>query len=199
MKNFFDLGSKLVSTTVRAPPIDLDIDTNKLIRGEYNEINFPVIFKQKYGKNFQDVLDTEHPSLYLISDKFKTVLEENFLTGWQIYPIKFHGLNGQEISGYHGFSVVGRCGPIDYTKSEIIQKKIVPEGSLCEYYKGLYFENWDGSDFFIPSKTSHVFITKKAANILKKNKITNVRLENLYELETPDFMVKILNNRKEIE
>src|SRR5262245_57966928 len=108
---FFDFASKLVSSNVQvqAQTIDLEVDENavslsdhsKLIKGQYDGIDFPVIFKQKYGKKFNDILDTGWPSLYLISDRLKGILEENSLTGWQIFPIKLYNKKGNEIFGYY--------------------------------------------------------------------------------------------------
>lgn len=189
MKRFFWLGSKLLSSTFQAAPVGLKEDENgisdhlNLIEGKYNGINFPVIFKQDYGKNLTDILDTGHAGLFLISDRMKKILEDSGLTGWQTFPIKLFDKKGSEVLGYHGFSVVGHCGPINYEKSEIIEKRRVPTGPLCKFYKGVFVDNLDGMDFFIPDTTKFIFITKKAADILKENKITNMRLENLANME----------------
>ena len=82
-------------------------------------------------------------------------------------------------------SITGRCGSIDYSKSLLIEKQLVPSGPICKYYKGLYvgLDQWDGTDFFVPDKTLWVIVTSKTANILKKNKITNVELTNLTKRE----------------
>ncbi len=193
IKNFFSFRSKYVSSAVQASAqvLDLEVDENsikvndhdKLIEGKYDEIDFPVIFKQEYGKNLKDILDTGWPSLYLISDKMKTILEENLLTGWKTFPIKLYDKHDCEIPQYYGFSVVGRCGPTNYENSDIIEKRKVPTGPLCQYYKGVSFDAWDGNDFFIPKNTMHIFITKKVAEVLRKNKITNIELTNLSEIE----------------
>ena len=162
-------------------------DQDMLLLGNYSGIIFPVIFKQsEYGKKFQDVLDTGWAGFYLISDKMKSVLEDNHLTGWKTFAVKVLDKKGQAIEGYHGFSVTGRCGEIDYSKSEVIEKRLVPNGALGKFYKGLYvgLEKWDGSDFFLPEKYYGTIITSKAANILKQSKLTNIRMENLAEIET---------------
>lgn len=192
MKDFFSFGSKLLSSTLHARPIGLRPDKNgvnghvNLIKGKYQEIEFPIVFKQDRGNILTDMLDTGHAGLYLISDRMKLVLEENHITGWKVFSIKLYDKKNNEIPGYYGFSTTGCCGPISYGKSEIIERRLVPEGPLCKCYKGLYLglDQWDGSDVFIPDKTHGIFITQRAAEVLKKNKITNVRLENLAEIET---------------
>eukprot|EP01132_Coremiostelium_polycephalum_P000319 gene319-410_t len=133
-----------------------------LINGDYTGISFPIIFKQVYGKKLQDMLDTGWPGLFLISDRMKSVLEENQLTGWKTFSVQVFDKKGEGIPGYHGFSITGRCGEIDYSKSPIIEKRRVPDGPLVKFYK---------------------VITQRAAEILKKNKLTNIDLENLSDLE----------------
>jgi hypothetical protein len=191
ISDFFDFHSKLLSSAFRAHAIGLKKDEKgidehwKLIKGEYLGIDFPVTFKQKCGKKLTDILDTGWPGLYLISDRMKTILEENKLTGWKTYPIKLLSKNGNEIPGYHGFSITGHCGPIDYEKADIFEKRLVPTGPLCRFYRGRYvgLDQWDGTDFFIPNKTYGVIVSQKAANILKRSKITNLHLENLADVE----------------
>lgn len=187
--DFFSFRSKFVSSNVQANAMGLKAEENqisdysKLIEGRYDELIFPIIFKQQHGKIFTDILDTGWPSLYLISDKMKDILEENFLTGWKTFKIKFYDKYENVIYGYNGFSVVGRSRPTNYENSKIIEKKNVPSGQVCRYYKGVSFDAWDRKDFFIPENTHHIFITKKAAKILKNDKITNLRLENLTDSE----------------
>jgi hypothetical protein len=106
MQAFFDFNSKNVGSTFQASPIELrnkgKIIYNSLIFGKYKGINFPVIFKQTEGKKPTDILDTGYTSLFLISNKLKTVLEANHFTGWKIYPIKLYDKKENEIEGYFG-------------------------------------------------------------------------------------------------
>lgn len=204
IKEFYELDSRLVSLTFQALPIGLKkfhpielnekcrFDETKLIEGDYSGISFPVIFKQESGKKMEDVLDTGSVSLFLISDKMKTVLEENALTGWKTFEVKVLNKKGMEIQGYHGLSITGRCGKIDYSKSEVIKKRAVPNGPLGKHYKGLHvgLDQWDNSDFFLPEGNLGIIITSRAAEILKKNKLTNIRLSNLAEIETFDSIVQ---------
>ena len=183
--------SKLVTSTFQAGACGLKSNKDglneygMLIKGDYSGIHFPVTFKQEYGKKLTDILDTGWTSLYLISDRMKIILEENKLTGWKTYPIKLYDKQNNEIFGYYGFSVTGRCDPIDYSKSEIIEKRRVSEGPLVKFYKGMYIDlaKWDGSDFFSPKNSDGLMITKKAADALTKNKISNLRLTNLVDVE----------------
>ncbi|MEM0941183.1 MAG: DUF1629 domain-containing protein [Bacteroidota bacterium] len=211
IKDFYSFESKLVSSTVQVHPVGLKefspidpdksypYDENRLIQGDYTGISFPVVFKQEYGNKLQDVLDTGWASLYLISDKMKAVLEDNSLTGWKTFAVKVLDKKGQEIKGYHGLSITGRCGQIDYNKSEIIEKRLAPNGPLVKYYKGLYIglDKWDNHDFFIPEKTLWTTVSKRAVEVLKKNKLTNIRLKNLAEIETDHSTVQVALQNQE--
>ena len=191
IKDFFSFSANTNLSTFQASPIVLEENkTNRddcidLIKGKYDEIDFPVVFKQFHGKKLLDILSTGWPSRYLISDKMKTVLENNKLTGWKTFPIKLYDKKGNEILGYHGFSVTGRCGPIDYKKAEIIDKQMIPTGPIFKAYKGLYIglETWDCTDFFIPGESIWFIITEKAANVLKKDKSLNIELINCCDFE----------------
>jgi hypothetical protein len=205
IENFFRFGSKLVSTTFQAHPVGLKSggkfggvgDSHRLIMGEFDSIQFPVTFKQEYGKRMHDVLDTGHAGLYLISDHMKSILEDEGMTGWKIFPVRLLDKKDNELDGYQGFSVMGRCGPIDVSKSEIIQKRLVPNGPLCTYYRGLYIglEQWDGSDFFLPKHNYGITITAKAAEVIKSNKLTNIRLTNLADIEINEMTADLIRSK----
>jgi hypothetical protein len=180
---FFSFSSKLISSTFQVHLADSKIDQYKLIKGNYTEINFPIIFKQKYGHKLLDIIDTGCVGLFLISDKLKTVLENNSLTGWKIFSIEVYDKKDNLVLGYHGLSVTGRCESASFNQSKIIEKQFISTGPICKYYKGISITQWDGTDFFSPKTKYQTFITQKAANLLKKNKITNMQIENITEYE----------------
>jgi hypothetical protein len=164
-------------------------DAHKLIVGNYEDILFPVLFKQAYGKKICDIIDTGWPSLYLISDKLIDIFEKNNFTGWKLFPVKILDKKGNVIEGYHGFSVTGICGPIDYSKCTIVEKRFVPNGTLNKYYQGLYIglDKWDGSDFFLPEKYYGIIVTQRVAEITQIHMPTNVEFKNLSTIETADY------------
>ncbi len=184
---FFEFQTKMVASYFLARPINLPKEDDlKLIRGDFIGIEFPIIFQQSAGKTLSDILDTEHPWLYLISERFRKVLVQNKLTGWKIYSIKLYDKKGSEILGYHGFSITGHCGQVDYEKSKIVEERLIPTGPLVKFYKGRFInlESWDGSDFFLPKGTIGSTVNEKAAEILRKEKISNLVLEPLIDQKT---------------
>src|SRR6218665_2702326 len=127
INNFFTVESKLLSSSFQAAPVGLPHEDenrlygeHKLIQGDYSDITFPVIFKYSSGNKLNDVIDTGWAGLYLISNKMLTILEENNVSGFKAYPSLIIDKLGNPIKGYHGFSVTGRCGAIDYERPEII-------------------------------------------------------------------------------
>jgi len=210
ISDFYSFGSKYVSSTIQvgiissgdSAPIEIGVtpfDEIKLIKGEYDNFVFPLVFKQEYGKKYQDILDTGFAGLNIISDKLKALLEENELTGWKTYNVKILNKKEEEIKGYHGFSVTGKCGPIDYGKSEIIEKRIAPGKPLIKYYKGTYIglDKWDGKDFFIPEETIKIVVTKSVTDVLRKGKLTNIDLKNLADSEISESTVKLILDRRQ--
>jgi hypothetical protein len=188
ISDFYDLRSKFGSKTFEAYPLKSSVarrKTNELFLGDYDGIDFPVIFKQESGSRFDDLLNTGTVSLYLVSEKLKILLEKNGLTGWKTFEIKVLDKKGIEVNGYYGFTVTGRCGKIDDSKGELITRRAVPDGPLAEYRKGLYvgLDKWDGSDFFCPEESLYFVTTKKAVDIIKANKISNVEFKILADIE----------------
>ena len=187
---FFELTSKLVMSTFHASLVDDQIDLDELnldiclFNGEYENLRFPIQFKQTDGKKLTDILDTGYPNLYLISERLKLLLEEQQFNGWKIYPVEVRDKKNQNVNEYHGFSIIGKCDSVDYEKSTVIEKKLVPEGPICKFYKGIMIEGWDGSDFFSPPKTLHIFVTEKVVRVIKKHKITNLKFQDLEKSET---------------
>ena len=191
INDFFWFNARMTTSIFQAGSVNLKRDVNKdfqewdLIKGNYAEIDFPVIFKQDHGKKLADILGTGWPGLFLVSDRLKKILEDNELTGWKTFPIKVYDKKKNEVLGYHGFSIVGRCGSINYKKAEICERQSFPTGPFYKVYKGLYvgLDKWDGNDFFIPDESIFFIVTNKAAEILQKNKVTNLVLENLSNVE----------------
>jgi len=197
MDQLYDFGSKLLSSTVQAHAKGLNrgadhdelSDHLKLILGDYGNIVFPVSFHQEYGKNMTDILDTGYSSLYLISDKMVRTMQEHKLEGWKTFDCKLFDKKGNEVHGYHGLSITGRCGEIDYSKSEIIKKQLVAGGSITDYYKGKYInpETFDKGDFFLPKNNYGPIINTRAMKALSGARLSNIRFKALSEIETPEF------------
>jgi len=186
----FSFGSSFSRTPVCVSTKGLGWDANcRIVKRDYTGVILPLDLKQTSGRKWTDILNPCSVSMYFVSKRFIDLLDQNSITGWRAYPITITDKEGEEVSDYTGFSVEGKCGAIDYTKSEVSEKRRVPEGPLNRYYRGLYvgMDEWDGTDFFIPKDTLHMIVTNKVVEIIKNHKITNVVLKSLADYEIPEY------------
>jgi hypothetical protein len=177
-----DIRGTYISTPIhRKMPID-DI---KLLKGE-SDIDVPIKFGYLLGKNIYDLVSTSYATLYLLSDRTTDLLREHKITGWKTYPAILYDRKGDEIKGYSIFSVTGRSGDIDWSKSEkFIKDPFVPGGRAANMLIGLYphMRSWDGSDVFLAEGRGFIFITKRVRDLLVKHKVTNILLTKVTEFE----------------
>jgi hypothetical protein len=169
-------------------------DNVKLFRGELI-VNTPFKFGYHFGAKIYDLVAIGFAGLYLLSDRVTNLLRDHQITGWKTYPAKLYDKKGNEFGGYSIFSVTGRCGPIDRSKSEkFIKDPYVPGGGAANMLRGTYpdLSTWDGNDVFTANGgTAYTFVTKKVRDLLVKNKATNILMEKLTEIEQIDHTIPI--------
>ena len=182
MNDFFNFDSCGYGTTFAAFPEHADqlISCNeratqylsRLILGDYNDLQLPVIYNEikggSSGKRMRDILDTRYPPLYLISDRFKKILEESDITGWESYPIALFDKKGNRVEGYNGFSITGRAGKMG--KFDQLPLECGYSADADGYYFDV--ETWDGSDLFITEGSWHIIANDRFIKVLVDNKIT---------------------------
>ncbi len=170
----------------------LAVGEKDVLSGNYAGVNLPLRFNQKYGRKWGDLVGTGWLSLYLISTKFRAALEENKLTGWQTFSVEVFNKRKIVVEGFYGLSIIGKCGPINYSKSEMMTKRLVPTGPLVNRHRGLHvgLDQWDGMDFFIPFGSTHIIASPRAATIIEDGHFENVRLENLADVEIPEVVIQ---------
>lgn len=198
MNNFYGLSSKLMSSTLQVKKgrykngmeIDMGIYHGKTIEGK-----LPVVYDYHSGSKYTDLIDIGYPSCYLISDRFKAVLIDNNISGYKIFPVEIYKNRGKDqIQGYNGLSIVGRCGPIDYMHGKVIDKQMCPTCPVFQVYKGLHFDinTWDGSDFFSMGRGG-IFVTEKLMHLVMSEKLTNVKFTNIIDMEGDLSILKSAN------
>lgn len=163
-----------------------NIDDYKLFRGEI-ELDSPIKFYPNIGKKIYDAVGSGYALFYLLSNRITEVLTTHNITGWKTYSCELYGWDGKRVEGYSIFSVTGRSGPIDWSNSEkFIKDPYVPGGGAADMLRGIYFglDAWDGSDIFTAEGgTAFTFVTQKVRDLLLFNKITNISLERVTEIE----------------
>jgi hypothetical protein len=136
------------------------------------------------AKPTEPVMWTTHVIPIIISDSVVQLLRSHGFTGWSLYEVSVHDKQGQMIPGYHGLSITGRCGKIDWTKGVEVPR-IFP-GGIFPVWKGLFFdpESWDGSDLFMPSELKgYVFVVEDVKKAFERAKIRNVDFTPLDQFE----------------
>jgi hypothetical protein len=142
-------------------------DDKDLMLGSLEPIN-PLEVKISEGKKLYDIVHFQDPFNFSFSEKVHDILTKNGFTGWKSYKIVIKNVDRK----YYGFQVTGRSGPL-----------IRPsEPGFVKGYKFAH-ETWDGSDFFCPMGTLNIFCTEKVKQILTLNKITNLELEDISDIE----------------
>ncbi len=146
--------------------------------------NQPVVFHAYMGRQPMDILWSSIVHLFCVSERVINLLKHHGATGWGTYPAEVYDRDGRLLPGYHGFSITGPNVKHDESRSEIVQKEIPwRPGKHYTVRKGFYFNeaDWDGSDFF--RSTGFKLVTKRVRDLLNKERIRNVCLTPLPEVE----------------
>jgi hypothetical protein len=188
------LSAKAFQAQIVQPQKGIEV---KLTRGDYSNLDFPIIFKQAHGVDMQDLIDTGWPNLFLISERMRNFLEINQFSGWKVYDIKLIGKDKNDITGYSGFSITGRTGKVNFDASRIIQKQRNANAPLTTFFEGLFFDlkDWDKSDFFLPSNYNITIIPENVALAIMKLKLKNVAFSKLITLQIDDFTAHIISSK----
>jgi hypothetical protein len=183
----YHVGNPLASRPYRGHMKLKDPEEFTLPRGE-SKPRKPVRITHDMGEPTPgDVIWTDMVVPLVVSQRFVDVLLEHGFTGWGTYPVEVHAKGGRLVPGYHGLSIKGRCGPIQYEKSQVIYEEF--PGGRFPSYRGMYFDpnSWDGSDFFMPTTpdTGWTFILEPVKKALAKARIGNLLLERADQIVHP--------------
>ncbi|MCU0488365.1 MAG: hypothetical protein MUE67_05380 [Anaerolineales bacterium] len=156
----------------------------ELFRGRLN-LDTPLRLGAYMGGQATDFLWSGLIPLVCISERVSELLQMNGITGWTTYPVEVFGRKGEPLPGYHGFAVTGSECRRDRSRSQIFTRQAVSGGEPFQVYKGLYFyeEDWDGRDILWVKSYGGIVVTEKAYKILKRAKVTNVKLTPLPDVE----------------
>jgi hypothetical protein len=181
---FYLLSDKGIRDALYVLPKN-NLEDYKLFRGEL-KLSLPLIFYQNIGKKAYDLIGSGYAGLDIFSNRILKTLTEHKISGWKSYPCEIRDRDNNIIEGYSIFSVTGRCGEIDYSKSKkIMIQPFSPQGKPVEGIRGLYFDpnSWDGMDIFTPNNTKLTFITEKVKNLFEKNRFTNIQFMRIIDFE----------------
>lgn len=190
-ENIYEFTCKYIGTSIQVNMKNIDNllkEGDKILKGEIDNKNFKIKCVINEGKYFRDVLSTYFPPYVLISEKLKNLLIENNFTGWKLYNVDIYTKkNILTDEKYYLLGIFGRSGKINYKNRIIIEKQHYENGPFEKRFIGYNIDmsKWDGSDFFLPENNLGIRITQRVFDVLKKNKISNLSMENIQEIEIP--------------
>jgi hypothetical protein len=144
----------------------------------------PLEMRHNVGGPLRDVVITGWAVPDVVSQTFVDALSSAGCSGWSLFPVTVYDKRGAPASGFHGFQVLGECGPLDWRRSQPVPVEL--PGGVFPRLKGMYFTEgtWDGSDVFGPTDKGFVFMTEKAVLALKRSRVSNMDAEPIEEVIT---------------
>lgn len=139
-----------------------------LLRGEWLP-DAPLEARWSMGKHKPDNIAWGCTSAWLyLSPRVQELLQDQKFTGYSLYPVFMYDRAKELCPGYAGFSITGRCGPIDNDRGKVAPGQ---EGEAFAEHIGLYFNEftWDGSDLFCPAGiNTYMFATEQVRNLFEE-------------------------------
>ena len=167
MKNTFysiDPESGYGRSPIRVKP-EIEIDYFELFN-QSSEIIKRNNFNAVKGKKWNDILPFYESLHFLVSEKFKNVIETYNLTGIEFFPVN---INLKPEKKYFGFILKHTAGPI------LDKEKAMFEFGPTKFDE----ETWNGSDFFTLEGTKVIAISEKAKEVLENENIINLEIDIL--------------------
>ena len=200
-ESFFRLSDPLANRPLRLEPAEAVNSmisksmANRLFRGEVEPeaLSFTLQLEGYMGRQLTDFLWSGLTPLRCISDRVIELLRAHEFKGWSTFPTMVLARDHRPVTGYHGLAVVGRAGAYRPELSEPFMKPPpVPGGEEWLYYRGLYFDlnTWDSSDFFLLGDSNWCIVTARVAQAFKRDKVSNVRLTRLTEVEVNSSVLR---------
>lgn len=173
--DLWQFGCSLSSTTVSFSPV---IFRDAVVSGDFSErraihqhlawgespdyLRFPLVFQKDDGRVFRDLLPMGYGgNPFLVSERVMRALLDNKVSGWKSYPITLFDKRNQIITGYHGFSTIGKGGAMKGFQTSEWER--ITRGNRLEYD----ISQWDGSDIF-RIQPAFLVVTEKVKDLFLK-------------------------------
>jgi hypothetical protein len=185
VEEFYLLFEAMLRGALHVQPQGIQSCYGDLFLGKYVP-DEPIVCKRDIGSRAVDFVSSTYACNVFMSQRFVDVLRAAETTGWGTYPVEVYGKDGQFMEGYHGLSILGRCGPVDFAKGRLeFRPPRVPNGKPYKVRVGFPFDlaTLDGSDFFSPEGTYYIVVTQKARDALVSAKLTGLRIVPASEFE----------------
>lgn len=122
-------------------------------------------FKVASGKKWFDVIQFNDSFMFAISERLKSILETNNITGWNCFPVEIENYPEQK---YYAFFVTEVVGKLTNLKALNNYETKIHEFDL---------NTWNGTDFFTNKDTLNNVCVEKVKLLFEENKITNIDIK----------------------
>lgn len=158
---------------LRVNPKDNDAG-EPLLRGEIVPSG-TVEFVRDSGRRCCDFLGSTGAHL-LLSERVHKLLRREGVTGWRAYQVVIYRGSGTIVGGYHGLSIIGKCGRMGGVRPRRFPKD-------CPVLPEIYVDDatWDGSDIFMPTDTRFICVQERVKTLIESIGATNVCFTRMSE------------------
>lgn len=146
----------------------------------------PVVVKHEMGAGIPRDIAVTTTHMMFISQRLLDLFNEAGFRGYQTTPAVLYTKRREAMTGYHVFIITGKCGLLDYSRSERVMRPVRPGSTrLVENVIGARFDpaTWDGSDFFYTAYNMERYVTEPVVALLKRHRIRDVETARLTEME----------------
>lgn len=165
-----------------------DVDPTSILRGDVRVEEGTAVWSSGKFQSQSPIWSSWPGVMWLHNSVIEHMVGED-VRGVSSYPASLIGKSGDLIQGYHGLVVFGRCGAIDFHRSERI---VDVSGKVSgDKFRGIFFDevSWDGSDVFMcRDNTCYLLFSQRAKDCLEPL-LSNVEFEPLTEIVLPCFAV----------
>ena len=143
-----------------------------------------------FGNTLYEFLWSTYPEIVCISSKLVDLFSQAKFTGWDALPIKISDPNQKLHDYYYRFMVTGPSLELEVSRMTLEDRPApTPTGRPYKVYKGYFFNEskYDGSDFFLIRNS--YFVSDRVKEILKKNKIKNILLTPILDIEIDRWII----------
>ncbi|MDQ0192782.1 hypothetical protein [Paenibacillus wynnii] len=177
-----------------------DAPSNRPFRGMFVNQDDWVFVKHYSGTKIpSQIICTQPASPRLYHEKIIEKFVSEGISGWDVFEVDVLGKDDELFTGYFGLSIKGRCSPVDFSRSLIVNRDF-PGGSF-PYLKGRFFEDdyWDGSDIFMEDTGGaggFQYCSERVKKLLVEEKVKSIKFERLIDFEIDVNIIRSVSPEK---
>lgn len=201
-RRFFELRDPVAKSALRLEMTDdsaTTLELWELVRQRQRPVQ-AIQLHGFMGRSLADFLWCTPVQLICVSERVLDLLRNHNLTGWGTYSVEILDRAGNSVPGYWGLSIYANAGYMDFKQSRVVTLPPPrPEGKATQAHIGFTFDqsSWDGSDIFWVGNA--IVVVERVHKLFKSNRVTNVRLTPILEVEMLASLVAMIERKQKNE